>query len=278
MKQKIAIVTDSTADLPEALTARHRIPVVPALLILEGVEYTDGATMSRTEFYRRLPALSTSPTTAAPSGGSFRKIYADLLEQGYDHVVSIHVASTLSAMVGSARVGAEEFGDRVTVLDSGQLSLGLGFQVLAAAEAAAAGGDLPAVLDAVRDTRDHTHVIAMLDTLEYLRRGGRVSFVQAGISALLRVRLFIELHEGRISMLEQVRTRRKAVARLWDMAVALGPSERFAVLHANAEQEADMLLDSLRIHLPEDPLLVNVNTVIGTHVGPGALGFAAVAR
>lgn len=276
--QKIRIVTDSTADLPAGVSEQNGISVIPALLILEGQEFADGAQLSRKDFYRRLPELKTPPTTAAPSSGSFQKVYADLFAQGAEHVVSIHVASTLSGIYAAAKVGAEAFDGRVTVLDSGQLSLGLGFQALAAAEAAEAGRDLDTVLDAVHDTRDHTHVIAMLDTLEYLRRGGRVSFVQAGLSALLRVRLFVELHEGRIRALEQVRTRRKAVSRLWEMVVALGTFQRFAVLHADAEEEALLLLDRLRLHLPENPLLVNVNTVIGTHVGPGALGFAAVAR
>jgi DegV family protein with EDD domain len=188
------------------------------------------------------------------------------------------VASSLSGIYTAARIASEPFAERVTVIDSGQLSLGLGFQVIAAAETAAAGGSLEDVLAAVEQTRRRIQVVAMVDTLEYLKRGGRVSLLKAGLGAVLRMRFFIELHEGKVNLLEQVRTRAKALGRLWELVVSLGKVERFAVLHANAEEDANHLLQRLMPDLPIGALLVNVNTVIGTHVGPGALGFAAVLR
>ncbi len=278
MTERIAIVTDSPADIPEALSAALGITVVPALLVMEEQAYEDGVQITREEFYRRLPELPQPPTTAAPSSGSYQRSYQDLFDRGFDRIVSLHVASTISAIFESAHLAARPFGDRVIVVDSGQVSLGLGFQALAAARAAQAGADLAHVLAAIRETRKRVRVVAMLDTLEYLRRGGRVSLLQAGLGAMLRVRLFVELHEGRVQFLERVRTRLRAVNRLWDMVVTQGPFEQFAVLHANAGDEAAALLERLKASLPATPLLVNVNTVIGTHVGPKALGFAAVLR
>lgn len=274
----ICIVTDSTSDLPPEIVEQLNIHVVPAVLILNGVAYEDGIQLSRADFYERLPGLEELPTTAAPSGGRFAQVYRECLEAGADHVISIHVASTLSGIYNAAMVGAQPYAGQVTVIDSGQLSLGLGFQVIAAAEAAMAGQSVSAVLDAVQQTRKRLHVVAMLDTLEYLRKGGRVSLIQAGLGAMFRVRLFIELHEGQLNFLEQVRTRGKALARIWDLVVSLGRIERFALLHAAAEEEAQELLQRLKADLPENVLLINVNTVIGTHVGPGALGFAAVVK
>ena len=272
----IAIVTDSTCDLPQATIDELDIRVVPAILVLEGQSFLDGIELTREEFYDRLPDLPTPPTTSAPSSGMLAKAYESAFNRGASHVVSLHVASTLSAIVNAAEIATQSFGDRVTVIDSGQLSLGLGFQVMAAAEAAAAGGDLEMVLEAVRQVQRRVQVVAMLDSLEYLRRGGRVSFIKASLGSMLRMRIFVELHDGRINFLEQVRTRGKALARLWEIIVSLGRVERFALLHAAAESDALELMDRLRPDLPEGTFLVNVNTVIGTHVGPGAVGFAAL--
>jgi DegV family protein with EDD domain len=272
----IAIVTDSTSDIPPEIAAQYDIAVIPAILIVEGQSYEDGVTLSREDFYRMLPTLQTLPTTAAPSSGTIRAVYEDRLSRGAAQIVSLHVAASLSGITTAARIAAEPFGDRVSVLDSGQLSLGLGFQVIAAAEAAAAGGALEDVLVAIEGVRRRIQVVAMLDTLEYLKRGGRVSLLKAGLGAVLRMRFFVELHEGKVNLTEQVRTRAKALGRLWELVVSLGRVERFAVLHANAEDDARRLLQQLMPDLPIGALLVNVNTVIGTHVGPGALGFAAV--
>ncbi len=274
----IAIVTDSPADIQPDIAQEHQITVIPAILVMDGKSYEDGGDLSREEFYERLPAMERPPTTAAPSSGTIAAAYRRLLDSGAAHIVSLHVASSISAIYTAARVAAEPFGDKVTVLDSGQLSLGLGFQAIAAARAAGQGADLPDVLDAIRDTRRRTRVVAMLDTLDYLRRSGRVSQLQASLGAVLRMRVFVELHEGRINFLERVRTRARAIERLWEMIVTQGPFEQFAVLHANAATDAQNLMDELISSLPRSPLLVNVNTVIGTHVGPNALGFAAVIR
>lgn len=272
----IAIVTDSTSDIPLETADALGISVIPAILVLDGQSYLDGVEMSRESFYTRLPDLASPPTTSAPSSGMIVKAYEKAFQLGASHIVSLHVASTFSAICNAAEIAAKSFGNRVSIVDSGQLSLGLGFQVMAAAEAAAAGSDLGGVLEAVRQVQRRVQVIAMLDSLEYLRRGGRVSSIKASLGAMLRMRIFVELHEGKINFLEQVRTRSKALVRLWEIIVSLGRVERFALLHASAEKDARDLLSRLKPDLPDGAFLVNVNTVIGTHVGPGAVGFAAL--
>jgi len=136
---KLGIVTDSTSDLPQFLVEEHGIEVVPSILILEGKEYADGIGISREEFYKRLPSLRTPPTTAAPSIGEFSTRYQRLFESGCDHIISIHAASQLTTIINTAQQAAQEFPGRVTCVDSGSLSMGLGFQALAAAEMAEEG-------------------------------------------------------------------------------------------------------------------------------------------
>lgn len=176
----LRIATDSNADVPPELVARLNIGVVPALLVISGQSFRDGVDISRAEYYQRLPSLPDLPTTAAPSSAAFEAAYRAFEEA--DHIVSIHLASTLSAIHHTALLAARAFGARVTVVDSGQVSMGLGWQVLAAAETAATGGSLAEVLAAVASVRRRVRVFAVLDTLKFLRRGGRVSWLRAGVA------------------------------------------------------------------------------------------------
>ncbi len=169
---KLGIVTDSTCDLPKYLIEQHELEVIPSILVIDGNEYADGINLTREDFYKRLPSLQTQPTTAAPSIGDFSTRYESLLTRGCDHILSIHAASALTSILNIAKQASKEFGDRVTCADSMSLSLGLGFQVLGAAEAAELG--LQAALDAIQSTRARLKVYASLDTLENLRRSGRV--------------------------------------------------------------------------------------------------------
>lgn len=191
---KIGIVTDSTADLPAYLIEQHEIHVVPTILVLEGKEYADGIGISREEFYNRLPSLQTPPTTAAPSIGDFAAPYETLLSNGCDHVISIHAASQLTTIVNVARQAAQEFPDKVTCIDSGSLSLGLGFQVLAAAEETESG--LRSALEAIDSTRKRLQVTAALDTMVYLKRSGRVPGVVAALGGIFIVHQTDDRIEG----------------------------------------------------------------------------------
>ncbi len=271
-----AVVTDSTADIPLMLAQEWHIEVVPAILVIEGRQFRDQEDLSREAFYNQLPGYTAPPTTAAPASGAFEQVYARLLEAGYEGVVSFHCASSLSGLYNAARLGAERFGERVTVVDSGQLSMGLGFQVLAAAERAAEGAALTEILAAAASVRRRVRVVAMLDTLEYLRRSGRVSWAQAGLGALLRLKPFVEVREGEVLRLPPVRTRKKGLARLRDMLEQSGPLERLALLHTNAPEDAEALGRALS-HAPKHPpVVVHVTPIIGAHVGPRGVGFAVV--
>ncbi len=277
---KIGIVTDSTADLPSYLIEQHEIQVVPTILVLEGKEYADGIGISREEFYKRLPSLQTPPTTAAPSIGDFATPYETLLSQGCDHIISIHAASQLTTIVNVARQAAKEFQDKVTCIDSGSLSLGLGFQVLAAAEESEA--DLRSALEAIESSRKRLQVSAALDTMEYLKRSGRVPGAVATLGGLLSIKPMIELKDGEVKPIGAVRTTKQADERILNFLLGLGEMERLAILHTNAEPRAKQLLDELmtrvRKSIPRDILFVNVTAVIGTHLGPNGLGFAAVRK
>lgn len=267
-----AIVTDSTADLPPTWLARYAIHTVSALVVLEGRSLRDGVDLSREEFYRRLPDLDPPPTTASPSSGEFEALYGELLARGAQHVVSIHLSARLSGIYNAARLAAQAFEGRVSVVDSGSLTMGLGFQVVEAAAAARRGAPVQAILDLLEELRPRTRVLALLDTMEYLRRSGRVPWVRAALGDLLRIKPLVEVHLGEVKRLAQVRTRKRGVARLLEAVQALAPFRRIAVLHTNAADAARDLLSALA--LPADTPLINVTTVIGTHVGPGGLGFA----
>lgn len=274
---KVGIVTDSTADLPPAWIDDHGIHVIPAIIIHGEQAYQDGEGMSRDEFYKQLPGMQTVPTTAAPSSGAFQVLYDQVLTR-VDQVVSLHLASSLSGIYAAACVAADEFKGRVTVVDSRQISMGLGFQVLAAARAAKEQRELAAVIHAATMARERLHLVAMIDTLEYLKRSGRVSFMKARLGALLRVRLFVGVQDGRVIPLEQARTRAKSIARLGQMLGEVGNLEHLAILHAGAEDDARRFAQEYAPEWASRAPVINVTTVIGTHVGPQAIGFAAIGQ
>ena len=278
---KLGIVTDSTCDIPQFLVEQHQLEVVPCILVVDGKEYIDdGKGITRAEFYKRLPSLQTQPTTSAPSLGDFSARYESLLRGGCDQILSIHAAGALTSILNVARQAAKDFPDRVTCVDSTSLSLGVGFQVLAAAEAAELG--LQAALAAVEATRRSLRVYAALDTVEYLRRSGRVPATVAMLGSLLSIKPLIELANGEVKAVGAVRTTRQANERMSRLLLEEGPLERLAVLHTSAEPRAKTFLNGLMEKasqsLPRDILMLNVTTIIGTHLGPNGLGFASVRK
>lgn len=272
----IGIVTDSTSDIPYSLANQYQINIIPNLLVIDGKEIEDGEYFSRQEFYEKLPTLRTLPTTATASIGAYETIYSALLSKGCTEILSIHPSKLLSGIFNAASAAAKSIGGAIHVIDSQQVSLGLGFQVLAAAEAVLAGLTIEKVLEHIEDIRKRVHVVAMLDTLEYIHRSGRVSWARASLGSLLRIKPFVEVRNGVVKRLVEVRTRAKGIAHLVEILHSLAPLERLAVLHTNAERDARQLLDMLNVQLSYPALLVNITTVIGTHVGPNGLGFAAV--
>ncbi|NLG73856.1 MAG: DegV family protein [Chloroflexi bacterium] len=273
---KIAIVTDSASDIPEELAEKHHIHIVYNHIIIGEQSLLDAKDISREEFYRRLPDMPEQPTTATASAGVYHELYEKLLTAGADVVLSIHTSGKLSGILNSATAAAQGFKDRVRVIDSGMITLALGFQVLAAAEAVESGATLDKVLKMLEDVRRRARLSAMLDTLEYVRRSGRVSWARARLGNLLHIKPLIEVRDGVIYNVGQARTFQKGIQRLKEMILNLGRLERLAMLHTNAEQAARQILSEINPQLPKPPLVVNVTTVIGTHVGPNGLGFAAL--
>ena len=269
----VRVVTDSNSDLPPELVARYHIVVVASVLNIEGKSYLDGIDISRAEFYRRLPKLNPLPTTAAPSAAAFEAAYRSC---GEAEVVAIHLGSAFSAIYTAARLGAEPLGEQVTLVDSQQASMGMGWQVLAAAEAAEGGGSRDDVLRAVRSAQERVRLYAALDTIEYLRRGGRASLFSARLGDLLQIKPLLEVRHGLVSVPARVRTHQKARDELAARVEALGQLERLAVLHTNCVDDAMAMAQRLAARTRQSPVVVEATAVIGTHVGPGAIGVAAM--
>jgi DegV family protein with EDD domain len=274
----LRIVTDSTCDLPAFLIEERKLEVVPSILILDGVEYADGEGISRQEFYDRLASFRVPPTTAAPSVGELTDRYESVLSSGADHILSIHASGALTAILSAAAQAARDFPGRVTVVDSLSISLGLGHQVLACAEASEDG--LQAALQAASSVRSRLRVAAALDTLEYVRRSGRLPAAAAFLGGLLSARPLIEVKDGAIRLIGAVRTRSQADEHILRMVLECGEMESLGILHSGAEERARDFLAALmrtaRQSVPREALIVNITPVIGAHAGPNGLGFAAV--
>jgi fatty acid kinase fatty acid binding subunit len=278
MVMSIAIVTDSTSDIPPDLVEKYSISVVPNILVLNGQSFEDGTGLSREEFYNLIPEMKSLPTTSTASPGVYMRLYERLFKDGATDILSVHAAGTLSGIINAASSAAESFEGKVRVVDSASVTLGLGFQVLMAAEAAVRGATIEVLLTLLNDLRKRARVFAMLDTLEYVRRSGRVSWARARLGNLLHLKPFVELREGIVYSLGETRTRHKGIEQLKKFLFDQGPIERLAILHTNAEADARQFLEDVNIHLQAPPLIVNVTTIIGTHVGPNGLGFAAVVK
>ena len=276
----IRIVTDSTADLPDQLVAEHGITVVPLYINVAGRSYLDGVELSRQEFYEMLPKHKSPPTTSAPGPEAFRQKYEGLAAEGATEILSIHISASLSATFNIAQAAAQTTkGVSVTALDSGQLTLGTGLLVLEAARAAAAGRTMAEIIALLKEKAARTHTFAALDTLEFLRRSGRVSHLTYGLGSLLRIKPLLKMHAGEMGM-ERVRTRRRAVERLIELVSGLGPLEELAIVHTHAPERAEALRQQAQHLFPQDrvPFFSSVTPVIGAHVGPGAVGFAGIVK
>lgn len=272
---KIAIVTDSTCDIPNELVDFHLIHVVPNILVMEGSSVEDDRDFSRREFYERLPEMSSFPTTSTASVGRYEREYQEILSTGIEQIISIHCSRQLSGIFNAATTAAKSFPGKVTVIDSQFVSLGLGFQVLEAAEAIANGSSMAGVIDLLNQVRENLRLIAMLDTLKFLQRSGRVSWAQASLGSILKLKPFVEVEDGLVQNIGQERTRRKGLARMLEYMQSPYPLKRFAMMHSNAEEDARRLLERFSPQLPTEPLVVFATTVIGAHVGPNGLAFVA---
>jgi DegV family protein with EDD domain len=273
----VKIVTDSTADIPEELAAELEITIVPCNVHFGLETYRDGLDLSKKEFYARLQTSPTLPTTSAPAAGLFEATYRKLASET-DQILSIHLASALSAIYNSAYLGAETIpGFELALIDSGQASMGLGWLVIAAARAAQEDQSLAQIVALVENMMPRVRLFAALDTLEYLQKGGRVGKAVAVLGTLFSIKPMLEIRDSAVLPLERVRTRRRSIRRLIELVAELCPLEELAVLHSNAPQEAQRLAEDISLlHPLERIVIAEVGVIIGTHVGPNALGVACL--
>lgn len=276
----IRIVTDSTCDLPAETARLLDITVIPLNIHVGERTFLDGVDLTREEFYTRLPGFTPAPRTAAPGPEVFAQIYERLANEGAQAILSIHISESLSATVNSARAAAEEFTRiPVTVLDSGQLSLGMGFLVEKAAQLAQVGQRTDQVLSALQGVMKRTYVFASLKTLEYLRRSGRMHFALAKLGEILQIKPLLHMNLGKPSAL-RARTQQRAIERLLEWLAEYAPFEKLAILHAGVTEEAQRLREQVRSYFPEgvDVPIVQITPVLGAHLGIGALGFACISK
>jgi DegV family protein with EDD domain len=277
MKVRVGLVTDSSGDVPSEWLARLNVPVIPAFINIGEESYPDdGIALPHDEFYRRLALAKPLPTTSAPPPGLAQEILRRALDEA-EHVVAITVAAPFSSIHNTVRLAAQQVDpERITVYDSGAVSMGLGWQVVIAAEAAQRGASLTEVLEAVRHARQRIEVWAMIDNLEYLRRSGRVSALVASVGSLLRIKPIIRLKESNVTSIQRVRTRRRAIQSLVTLTRGSVPLERLAVLHSHDPEGAEVLRAQLADIAPSDTPVIDINTALGTHFGPGGLGVALI--
>lgn len=280
MGGRVAVVTDSTAYLPDGVAERLSIHVVPLQVVLGGRSGAEGSEVTPAQVAAAL-ASWVPVSTSRPTPAEFAAVYRAALDGGASAVVSLHLSRELSGTWDSARLAAAEVDrDLVRVVDSRSAAMGLGFAVLAAAEAAAAGGSQQQVYEAAVSTAERTTTLLYVDTLEHLRRGGRIGAAQALLGTALSMKPILHVQEGRIVPLEKVRTVSKGIARLEALAVAAagdGPAD-VAVQHLAAAERAALLADRLRARLPLIGQFYSseVGAVVGAHVGPGVLGVVVV--
>ncbi len=269
----VRVVTDSACDLPEALASELGIAIVPLTIRFGNEEFVDGVSLSNDEFWRRLRSSAELPETAAPSAGAFESCFHTLADEGASAILCISLSTRLSATMQSARVAARAIAARVpvTVVDSRSCSMGLGNLCLTAARRARAGEAIDAIVRDVEDRRARTRLFGVLDTLEYLKRGGRIGNAQALLGSMLAIKPVLELRDGAVEEGGKVRTRSRAVQLLADKVHAQ-PVESLAVLHGqapDAEHLVDLVADAAA---PGSIVVGTVGPVIGTHAGPGVLG------
>ncbi|MGC4791857.1 DegV family protein [Micromonospora sp. DT178] len=270
----VAVVTDSTAYLPPELLRDHRLTVVPLAVVLNGAEGLEGVETTPADAARALGGRRVSASTSRPAPEQFARTYRELFDAGADGIVSVHLSAELSGTVEAARLAAAGFDDRVAVVDSRSTGMGLGFPAVAAATAAERGEDLPAVRDAAVDAIARTSIWFYVDTLEFLRRGGRIGAAEALLGTALSVKPIMHMPDGAIVLRDKVRTASRGVARLVDLAVeAAGDAEvDLAVHHLAAPQRAEALLEALKVRLGDrlhDSYVSEAGAVVAAHAGPG---------
>jgi len=281
---KVAIVTDSTATIPTELLGSYPVQVVPLQVIWGDETFLDGLDIQPADFYQRLKHTKVMPTTSQPSPAAFIKVYQKLLDEGYS-ILSVHISAALSGTVDSALQAKAHFTNApIEVVNSQLTSMAMGFPVMLAARAAAQNATLQECRVLVERATEQSGVCFVVNTLEFLHRGGRIGGAAAFLGTALNLKPLLELREGRIEAIERVRTMGKAVDRLIALTeerIGTRTPIRLAALHAHAPAEAQELLararDRFGLTDVSETFIADISPVLGTHTGPGAMGLAYMA-
>ncbi len=282
---KIAVVTDSSAYIPASLLEGLPIFTIPLVVLWDGQTYLDGKDIQPAAFYERLKTSKTLPTTSQPSPKAFIDFYQPLLEQGYE-ILSIHISTKLSGTIDSANQAKQALNDkRIHVFDSTSASMGMGFQVLAAARLVSQGGTINDCLALLKKARANSGAVFLVKTLEFLHRGGRIGGAAAFLGTVIDLKPILEIRDGRIEALEKVRTMSKAIDRMLDIfeskLIKLGDPIHISSLYADTPEAAEILLERAKQRFGSntilDASLTPVSPAIGTHVGPGTMGLCYLA-
>jgi DegV family protein with EDD domain len=274
----VRVVTDSTADLPPEEAAELGITVVPLQVIFGDQVFRDGVDLSGEEFFRRLETAHELPRTSQPSIGEFQRVFEELAQQT-DNILAIHISSGFSGTADTARLAAQALAGRcrIEVIDSGTVSMALGFAVLAAARAARWGANLDTCAARARSVLGRQRLAVVLDTLEYLRRGGRIGRAQAFLGGLLRLKPILTVRDGEAYPLARVRTRKKALDEMLRMCEEWGELAEAAVMYSTNIDDARYVATEIGRRLPGVPVhMGRIGPVIGVHGGPGLVGVTVV--
>ena len=280
---KVAVITDSTAYLPGELIKQYNITITPLSIIWGENNYQDGVDIQPDEFYKRLASSKDSPTTSQVTILAMKSAFESLLGQGFD-VLGIFISSKFSGTVQSAIQAREMMPNdagRISIVDSYTTTMAMGWPVLITARAAKAGENLLACQKVAENARDHSGVLFVVETLEYLHRGGRIGGAQAMFGTILNIKPVLEMQDGRIESVEKIRTKSKALDRILELAterIAGRKPVRVATVHANAEAEATALLEAARLKLnPVESYCCPLSPVVGNHAGPGTVALTYMA-
>lgn len=281
---KVALVTDSTVNIPGELASNYPIFIAPLQLIWGDRTYQDGVDITPSKFYTRLPDAKVMPTTSQPAPAVFIDLYQKLIDQEYD-ILSVHISSRLSGTVDSALQARQQFpGKRIEIVDSTTTAMAMGFPILLAAKAAVQNATLEECKTLVEQACSQSGVYFVVSTLEFLRRGGRIGGAAAFLGTALNLKPILELKDGHIDAIERVRTMNKAIDRMLDLFEEKADGRKpihISALHANALNEANTLLERARqrfdVNDVADAVVAEISPVLGAHSGPGCLGLAFMA-
>lgn len=273
----VKVVTDSTSDIPRPLAESLGITVVPLNVHFGDDTYLDGVTMAAGEFFRRLKTGGVFPKTSQPSAGLFVDAYRKLFDGGATAIVSIHISSKVSGTFNSAVQAKAELGDNapISIVDTGQASMGLGLIAMAAARAVANRQSASGVTDLATRLSRTARFFGLLDTLEYLHKGGRIGRAQMLLGSLLKIHPILTMQDGVAHPLERARTRARGIERIKGIARESAPLSGLSVLHTTEPEAAQSIADDLKAVAPNGEITIaQFGPVLGTYLGPGALGVA----